>query len=245
MNNKISKIEDDQRIESIIYAFQCNFYCAIKRSQHDSFVVAQLSACLLEQFSGFLYAAPADQRVEQFVATYMEPYSELGLYTILQNNLDHRLVEKLGTVMIGIPGRLLKNGWVGLDERKVIDVFTKNLEDAVKKAAMDLRSDEHKKRHALAWLRDHPVYECKSTTLYTSRQQWELVKYYQPLLQKHIPFAAATPLSFGFNFGDGGYFIAVLIDNFCGREETSRVPLEIFIELLGLKRPEEVLSEQE
>ena len=245
MNNKLSKIKDDLRIESIIFAFWCNFCCAVKRNRNDSIVVGQLSANLLEQFSGFLYAAPANQRIEQFVATYMEPYSELGLYSILRNNLDHRMVEKLGTVMIGIPGRLLKNGWVGLDEGKVIDVFTKDLQDAVDKAAQDLRSDERKKRHALAWLRDHPVYEFESISLYTSAQQSALMEYYEPLLRKHIPFAANNPFSFGFNFGDGGYFITILIDNVGGREGTSRVPLEIFIELLGLKRPEDVLSGQE
>ena len=150
MNNKISKIKDDQRIESIIYAFWCAFCSAIERNRDDSFVVGQMSANLLEQFSGFLYASPANQRVEQFVTTYMEPYSELGLYAILRNNLDHRLIEKLGTVMIGIPGRLLKNGWVGLDEGKVIDVFIKDLQEAINKAAHDLRNDEQKKAHALA-----------------------------------------------------------------------------------------------
>lgn len=245
MNNKISKIKDDQRIESIIYAFWCAFCSAIERNRDDSFVVGQMSANLLEQFSGFLYASPANQRVEQFVTTYMEPYSELGLYAILRNNLDHRLIEKLGTVMIGIPGRLLKNGWVGLDEGKVIDVFIKDLQEAINKAAQDLRSDEQKKRHALAWLRDHPVYDYKWINLYTSEQQSQLMKYYTPFLKKHILFAADTPFSFGFNFGDGGHFITILIDNFGGREGTSRVPLEIFIELLGLKRPEDLLSEQE
>jgi hypothetical protein len=65
----------------------------------------------------------SNQRVEQFVAAYMEPYSELELYAILRNNLDYRLVEKLGTVMIGIPGRLLKNEWLGLDEGKVIEPY--------------------------------------------------------------------------------------------------------------------------
>jgi hypothetical protein len=243
MNNKTSKIKDDQRIESIIYAFGCDFCCAVKRNVDDSFVVGQLSACLLEQFSGFLYAAAADQRIEQFVATYMEAYSELGLYAILRNSLEHRLVEQLGTVMIGIPGRLLKNGWVGLDERNVLDVFIKDLLEAVHKAAQDLRSDEHKKRHALAWVRDHLVYEWKSISLYTSEQQSELMEYYTPFLKKHIPSAIDDPFSFGFNFGDGGYFISVLIDNVGGREGSSRVPLEIFIELLGLKRPEDVLSE--
>ena len=242
MNNKLSKIKDDLRIESIIFAFWCNFCCAVKRNRNDSIVVGQLSANLLEQFSGFLYAAPANQRIEQFVATYMEPYSELGLYAILRNSLDHRMVEKLGTVMIGIPGRLLKNGWVGLDEGKVIDVFTKDLQDAVDKAAQDLRSDEHRKRYALAWLRDHPVYESKSICLYTSEQLWQLVGYYQPILEKHFPCGTDDPLSFGLNFGDGGYLITVLFGHVGGREETSRVPLEIFIELLGLKRPEEVLG---
>src|ERR1700733_8667981 len=123
MNNKTNEIKDDQRIESIIFAFRSDFCCTIIRNRYDSLVVGHLSACLLEQFSGFLYAAPADQRIEQFVTAYMEPYSDLGLYAILRNGLDHRLAEKLGTVMIGIPGRLLKNGWVGLDERKVLDVF--------------------------------------------------------------------------------------------------------------------------
>jgi hypothetical protein len=238
----MSKIKEELTIESIILAFSSQFICAIIRNVHDTFVAGQLSACLLEQFSGFLYAAAADQRIEQFVASYMEPYSELGLYDILRNNLDYRMAEKRGTVVIGIPGRLLKNGWVGLDERKVIDVFTKDLQDAVKKAAEDLRSDEHKRRHALTWLRDHPVYEFSSISLYTSEQQSDLVGYYGPLLQKHIPCPADTSFSFGFNFGDGGYFISVLIDNVGGREGSSRVPLEIFVELLGLKRPEDVLS---
>jgi hypothetical protein len=134
---------------------------------------------------------------------------------------------------------------VGLDEGKVIDVFIIDLQEAVNKAAPGSTERRTKKRHALAWLRDHPVYHSKWISLYTSRQKSELMEYYAPLLKKHILFAADTPFSFGFNFGDGGYFITILIDNFGGREETSRVPLEIFIELLGLKCPEDLLSEQE
>jgi hypothetical protein len=45
-------------------------------------------------------------------------------------------------------------------------------------------------------------------------------------------FAAGTPFSFGFNFDEDGYFIAVLIDHVGSREETLRAPLKIFIELL-------------
>ena len=245
MYNKTTNLKEAQLLESIIIAFSSDFICAIKRNSHDSFVITQLSACLLEQFSGFLYAAPVNTRVQQFVHEYMQPYSELDLYETLRNSLDHKLPERLGAIMTGIPGRLLKNGYVGLDERKVMEVFTNDLKEAVDKATTDLRSDEQKKRQALTWVRDHPVYEWNYISLYTSEQQSRLMAYYTPLLEKHSLFATATRFSFGFNFGDGGYLIAAVIDHFRGREKTTRVPLEIFIELMGLKRPEEVLAEDE
>jgi hypothetical protein len=245
MYNKTTNLKEFQLIESIIIAFRRDFICAIKRNLHDSFVVAQLSACLLEQFSGFLYSGPVSVRVQQFLYEYMEPYGELELYEILRNSLDLKMPERLGTIMTGIPGRLLKNGYVGLDERSVIEVFSNDLNEAVHRAAADLRSDEQKKQQALVWVRDHPVYEWNSISLYTSEQESRLIDYYTPLLEKHNMFSTNTPLSFGFNFSDGGYLIAVLIDHFGGRKETTRVPLEIFIELLGLKRPEQVLSEED
>ena len=245
MYNKTENIQEAQLIESIIFAFRCDFMASIKCNLNDSLILSQLSAGLLEQFSGFLYAAPANVRAEQFVDEYMNPYSSLGLYDLLRNSLDHKLAEKLGAVMTGIPGKLLKNGWVGLDERKVMEVFTRDLDEAVHKATEDLRSDDQKKRQALVWVRDHPVYEYENMSLYTSEQESRLVTYYTPHLKKHKIFTTPTPLSFGFHFGDGGYLISVSIDDLSGRKEPSRVPLEIFIELLGLKRPEDVLAEEE
>jgi hypothetical protein len=245
MNTNTEKIAEDQLIEAIVIAFRRDFMCAIRSNQHDTFVVGQLSAALLEQLSGFLYPGPANTRGEQFVAEYMEAYSSLRLYDLVRICLNKTLTEKLGAIMMGIPGRLLKNGYVGLDERKVLDVFIKDLKDAVDKATSDLRHDHQKRRHALSWVRDHPVYEPKGVCLYTDAQQARLQSYYMPLLEKLNLFAACPRFSFGFNFGDGGNWIAVLIDHFGGREESTRVPLEIFIELLGMKRPEEVLSEEE
>src|ERR1700684_4423996 len=109
MTNKPTNIKDDQLIESIIFAFWCDFCTAIYRNRNDPFSVGQLSACLLEQFSGFLYEEPANIRIDQFVAEYLEPYSHLDLHNILRNSLDHRLVEKLGPVINGLPRRLPKN----------------------------------------------------------------------------------------------------------------------------------------
>lgn len=245
MNTKTSNIKDDLTIESIIHAFRSNFICAIRRNRNDTFSAGQLSACLLEQFSGFLYDAPANVRIEQFVATYMEPYSDLGLYDVLRNCLDDRHIEVLASVMLGIPGRLLPNGQVGLDPYMVIEIFTNDLQDAVKKAVQDLRRDEQKKQHALSWVRDHPVYMPRWISLYTEKQQFRLVEYYTPLLKKQHLFSTGSSFSFAFNFADGGYEITVCIEKYGDREEDARVPLVVFIELLGLKSPEDVLSEEE
>ena len=242
METKNKRHEDSQVIESILYTFWSDFVRIIKHNINISTIVGQLSAALIEQFSGFLYPKPVNERVELFIHTYMEQYFDLCLMETLRNSLDRRLGDRLGAIMTGIPVRLLKNGRIGLDEKEVLRVFVQDLRDAIDKASQDLRTNEDMRRHALTWVRDHPVPDYGYTSLYTSEEQSKLQKYYEPLLMKHPLFYSQERFSFGFNYGDGGHFIVILFNRFYNRGEDSRVPLEVFIELMELKRPEEVLT---
>jgi hypothetical protein len=232
-----------QSIESIIWSFRSKFICGIKRSRNDSFIVGQVAASLIEQLSGFLYDDWLNERVQRFVLTYLECYKDVDLCTILRNSQDEQLIDKLGMVMVGVPGRLKPSGYVGPDRGKVIDALTRDLEDAVDMSTRQLRADKEKWPHALAWLRTHPVYEDYGITLYTDSEQEKLENYYTPILERHMVFMTSSKWDWSYNYGDGGHFIVVLIANVGGRKETSRVPLEIFIQLLGLKRPEQVLAD--
>jgi|GEM_PF-6722529 len=232
-----------ETIESIIYSFYSNFISGIKRSRNDPFVVGQIAASLIEQLSGFLFDEPPNARLERFIQTYLQPYKELDLYTVLRNSQDRRLTDKLGMILVGVPASLKPNGYVGPDPGKVIDAFTQDLQDAVNMAACHLRDNKQKWPHAFSWLRTNPVYKDFRFTLYTSDERTTLQNYYTPLLEPHMIFMTESRWGWGFNYGDGGHFIVLLIDNVGGRNETSRVPLEIFIQLLGLKWPEQVLAE--
>lgn len=242
MHTKQIERDQAQTIESIIYSFYSNFICGIKRSRNDPFVVGQIAASLIEQLSGFLYDEPTNARVERFIQTYLQPYKELDLYAVLRNSQDHQLTDKLGIILVGVPGSLKPNGYVGPDPGKVIEAFTQDLEDAVNTATEHLRDNKEKWPHAFSWLCTHPVYEDYCFTLYTSEEKAILQDYYTPLLEPHMIFMTESRWGWGFNYGDGGHFIVLLIDNLGGRNGTSRIPLEIFIQLLGLKWPEQVLA---
>lgn len=243
MHTQQSERDQVQTIESIIYSFYSNFICGIKRSRNDPFVVGQIAASLIEQLSGFLFDESPNASVERFIQTYLQPYKELDLYTVLRNSQDHQLTDKLGKVLVGVPGSLKRNGYVGPDPGKVIEAFTQDLESAVNIATDQLRDNREKWPHAFSRLHIHPVYEGFPFTLYTSDEQTILQNYYTPLLEPHMIFMTESRWGWGFNYGDGGHFIVLLIHNVGGRNETSRVPLEIFIQLLGLKRPEQILAE--
>lgn len=234
---------DARIIESIIYVFTSKFMTSITAYRNDSFTIGQLAANLIQQFSGYLYEGPVEARVERFVQTYLKTYKEVALYRILQNSFDGRLTDLLGSMLMGIPGELKQNGSVGPDAGKVRGVFIEHLKEAVALAAEDLRSDSQKWRHALGWVLDHPVYEWGEGCLYTDDEMNKLQAYYTPLLERHMVFLTTSRQSWGFNYGDGGYLITITMDNLGGRKGPTRVPLELFIQLAGWKRPEEVLRE--
>lgn len=76
-------------IESIKYSFETNFICSIKRNSNDPFIVGQVAASLIDQLSGFLFSDPLNERVGQFIQTYLERYKEPDLYTILRKCGKH------------------------------------------------------------------------------------------------------------------------------------------------------------
>jgi hypothetical protein len=244
MSSNVSSRREDQLIEAIIFTFKVSFISDINQSRDRSIAVGQLSACLLEHLSGYLFPGPVGERVARFVDIYMEQYGELGLYGLLRNSLDERLADRLGAVMTGVPGRLREDGSVRLDRKSVLETFIRDLEAAVDRALDDLLADRQMRRQALDWLQEHPVVEFKNKSLYTRHEKIMLMEYYTSLLKELPMFSGNDRFSVGFNFGDGGYLINVTIDDFAGRQET-RVPLEMFIGLMGWKSPADLLREGE
>ena len=171
-------------------------------------------------------------------------YASVDLYQVLRNSHDSKMITILGEIMIGIPAQILNDGRIGLRAYNVMESFSNDLEQAVLRAVEDLQTCSHKRRQALAWLPEHPVYVYNNFSFYTDEQRWKLVRYYTPILNKHLSVVSMSDHPVSFNFGEGGYNIAVCIDSFRGRKDSTRVPLELFIALLGLKHPEEVLSEE-
>lgn len=174
--------------------------------------------------------------------TYMPKYKDLGLYGILKNALAYDLFEKLEIV---IPIDSLPK--IGRDScypeyRRIMDAFVSDLEEGIAMAADDLWNDQKKREHAILWFQDHPVRLLERRSWFSDEEMWKLTDYYMPLLEEHMRFAVKSRLSIGLNFGEKGYLVNVLIDDFGDREESVRLPLELFIGLLELEQPAKVLG---
>lgn len=242
MNSIASRREVDEILHSIVFAYQGRILWDIKENFNRPELVGFLSGNLLEQFSGFFFTGFAGERVKSFVETYVPEYEGIELYDILLNPLRHDFVDTLKSI---IPedavDRKAKYDF-HYERRLYVQAFVKDLERGFKKAVDDLLTDPMIQQHALKWFELHPVTILRRQNWFSSDETWKMVEYYTPIIKKHKLFSKMSKDSIGFNFGGKGYVADVCIDGFGDRRETVRIPLEFFVELMGLKKPAELLG---
>ncbi len=242
MNSIADRIEVDEILHSIVFAYQGRILSDIKKDFDKPEVVGFLAGNLLTQFSGFLFAGSPKERVRSFVDNYLRDYREVDLCDILENPLRHDFIDTLKTI---VPRDAVDKKFkydFYLERRIYVEAFINDLERSLKQAVNDLLTDPKKQQHAFEWFKNHPVEILSRSNWFSSDEISKISEYYTPLIEGHELFSGMSNHSIGLNFGGNGYVVDVLIEDFADRKETVRIPLEVFIGLMGLKTPAELLG---
>jgi len=242
MNSIANRFEVDEILHSIVYAYQGCILWDIKKNCDRPEPVAFLTGNLLEQFSGFFFTGSPGDRVESFVVTYLPEYAGVDLYDILANPFRHDFVDTLKRIVPGHTADKKVKHEVNYERRMYVESFVKDLERGLKQAVDALLTDEKIQQHALKWFEQHPVTILRRQNWYSSEEVNTIAEYYTPLIKRHKLFSKMSEDCIGLNFGGKGYVADVLIEDFADRKETVRIPLEVFIGLMGLKTPAELLG---
>src|SRR5258708_31863828 len=103
MNSIAERIEVDEILHSIVFAYEGRILSDIKKDFDKPEVVGFLAGNLLTQFSGFLFAGSPKERVRSFVDNYLRDYREVDLCDIFENHLRHDFVDTLKTIVPVVP----------------------------------------------------------------------------------------------------------------------------------------------
>ena len=240
MNQRLIRHDQEEIIESIIYAFQNDALDDIRHASRRASGI--LSVRVLEEFSGFLFSGDVRERVRQFMDVYMPKYWGLAMYDLLKNSLgynysaeDDAAIAERATDGLVFPA--------GEEERMRIRLFIEDLAKGIRKAADALHEDDKMRQHALDWYVSHKV-DRFPLPLYTDREQEKIQAYYLPILRSQ-PVLHQTCykvyLYFSTRSEDNYCIYAYVYDNERERDITG-IPLEILIGLLGLKPLTEVIG---
>jgi hypothetical protein len=217
----------------------------IKKNFDRPETVGVLIVFLLEQFPGYLFANELDKTPEKFVDVYMPAYKDVGLYAMLKNVFAGKFPGDLKTVITGHQLSKLRRFPGFPENRMLIEAFVLDFEDALKRASDDLCLNEDQWPVAISWFQDHPVPVLERWSWYSDEESSTIYDYYIPKIMKHPVFANSSNISLNLNFGENGYLVNICMDHCFGRKEPIRVPLELFIGLMGLKQPSKVLGWEE
>lgn len=242
MNSIPKRIEIDEILHSIVFAYQGRILSDTKRACDKPELVGFLLGNLLEQFSGFLFSGSAGERVKSFTDAYLPEYEGIDLYDILLNPLRRDFVDTLKAILPRHPLDEKAIYDFHYERRVYVEAFITDLEKGLKKSANDLLTDVEKQQHALKWFELHPVTILRRPNWYSSDETSKIYDYYLPLIKGHKLFKKLSRDSIGLNFGGKGYVVDVLIADFADRKEAVRIPLEVFIGLMDLKKPAELLG---
>jgi len=242
MGSRSNQIKVEQILRSIVFAYQGRTLHDIKDNFTRPELVGFLTGDLLEQFSGYLFAGSAQDRVKTFVDRYLPEYKGVDLFDILQNPLRHDFAETLKRI---VPDDALDSRFMydfPTERRLLVGAFLKILERGLNQAVDALLTDPQIQEHALKWFELHPVTILDRGSWFSSDEIRKIGRYYTPLIESQEIFSGLPTPSIGLNFGGEGYVVNVHINDFPDRKETVRVLLEIFVGLMGLKTPAELLG---
>jgi hypothetical protein len=242
MNEKLNRHAEREKVESVVWTFLRRL-SDIKPIGERREAAAILSLQLLDELSGVLFKGEMRERVQQFVETYMPDYSGRRIYDLFKNSLEYNYsTEESPDVSMNVMDISLEV--VETQDIRLFPKFVHDLAEGVRKAVEEFRNDKTKWRQAVEWFDRHKV-SLIPLSLYTEEQQFKIAGYYMSRIKSRIAFSGGSyNIGFNFNpFAENGHRINVCIDDLKMGKEVTRIPLDILVGLLRLKKIEEVLEE--
>jgi len=165
MSNAIISDENDRIINQIIKSFSEYNIRDIKEigkladANNMDFVIAEfiLGSCLIDQMSGFRYnSEEVGCRYRQFVRDYLPKYDPKELYHDLRNRLVHNysigkfyeLARRSDSSQKPVGGR---------STRLFLNAFILDLENALNKLILDLKTNVDIRNNALKWYEKYKI----------------------------------------------------------------------------------------